>query len=114
MIVTVLPDAGVAMVTALLAILAAVNGAGLELAAYVPRRDVGDRRRAPRDRLGVFVQAGIGVFVVQATVVVMSALLGDRGHHASSSSSARAAVSAGGAAVATSAHSPCSAACSGS
>ena len=61
MLVTVLLDAGVAMVmTALIAILAAaVNGAGLELAAYVMLGGmagiVGVRRG---DRLAVFVQAG--------------------------------------------------------
>ena len=104
MIVTVLLDAGVAMVlTALLAILAsAVNGAGLELAAYVLLGGmsgiVGVRRG---DRLGVFVQAGIGVFVVQATVVVMFALLGDQDIQGVLQLIGAAAVSAGGAAVAT-------------
>src|SRR3954452_13184054 len=81
MLVAVLLDAGVAMVmTALLAILAAaVNGAGLEMVSYVLLGGmagiVGVRRG---DRLWVFVQAGIGVFVVQAMVVVMFALLGDQ------------------------------------
>jgi putative nucleotidyltransferase with HDIG domain len=81
MLVTVLLDAGAAMVlTALIAILAAaVNGAGLELAAYVMFGGiagiVGIRRG---DRLVVFVQAGIGVFAVQALVVGTFALLGDQ------------------------------------
>ncbi|MFL5687857.1 MAG: HDIG domain-containing metalloprotein, partial [Chloroflexota bacterium] len=81
MLVAVLLDAGVAMVmTALLALLAAaVNGSGLELAAYVLLGGmagiVGVRRG---DRLWVFIQAGIAVFVVQGTVVVMFALLGDQ------------------------------------
>jgi cyclic-di-AMP phosphodiesterase PgpH len=81
MLVTVLLDAGVAMVlTALIAILAAaVNGAGLELAAYVMLGGiagiVGVRRG---DRLVVFVQAGIGVFVTQVVVVGVFALLGDQ------------------------------------
>jgi putative nucleotidyltransferase with HDIG domain len=81
MLVAVLLDAGVAMVmTALLAILAAaVNGAGLEMVSYVLLGGmagiVGVRRG---DRLWVFIQAGIGVFVVQGMVVVMFALLGDQ------------------------------------
>ena len=85
MLVTVLLDAGAAMVlTALLAILAAaVNGAGLELAAYVMLGGiagiVGVRRG---DRLAVFVQAGIGVFIVQALLVLVFALLRRAGHPA--------------------------------
>ena len=81
MLVTVLLDAGAAMVmTALIAIIAAaVNGGGLELAAYVMFGGiagiVGVRRG---DRLGVFIQAGVGVFLVEALVVVMFALLGDQ------------------------------------
>ena len=103
MIVTVLLDAGVAMVmTALLAILAAaVNGAGLEMVAYVLLGGmagiVGVRRG---DRLSVFVQAGIGVFVVQGMVVVMFALLGDQDIQGVLQLIGAAAVSAGGAAVA--------------
>jgi putative nucleotidyltransferase with HDIG domain len=103
MLVTVLLDAGVAMVlTALLALLAsAVNGAGLELAAYVLLGGmsgiVGVRRG---DRLGVFVQAGIGVFAVQGAVVVMFALLGDQDIQGVLQLIGAAAVSAGGAAVA--------------
>ena len=52
------------------------------------------------DRLGVFVQAGIGVFVVQATVVVMFALLGDQDIQGVVQLLGAAAVSAGGATVA--------------
>ncbi len=103
MLVTVLLDAGVAMVmTALIAILAAaVNGAGLELAAYVMLGGmagiVGVRRG---DKLSVFVQAGIGVFVVQALVVITFALLGDQDVRGVLELVGAAAVSAGGATVA--------------
>jgi putative nucleotidyltransferase with HDIG domain len=102
MLVTVLLDAGVAMVlTALLAILAAaVNGAGLELAAYVMLGGiagiVGVRRG---DRLAVFIQAGVGVFVIQALVVGTFALLGDQDIRGVLELIGAAAVSAGGAAV---------------
>ena len=104
MLVTVLLDAGVAMVlTALIAILAAaVNGAGLELAAYVMLGGmagiVGVRRG---DRLVVFVQAGIGVFVVQSMVVVTFALLGDQDIQGVLELVGAAAISAGGSTVAT-------------
>ncbi len=83
MLVTVLLDAGVAMVmTALIAVLAAaVNGTGLELGAYVLFGGiagiVGVRRG---DRLSVFVQAGFAVFVVNALVVLTFAMLGGPGH----------------------------------
>jgi putative nucleotidyltransferase with HDIG domain len=104
MLVTILLDAGVAMVmTALVAILAAaVNGAGLELAAYTMLGGiagiVGVRRG---DRLAVFVQAGIGIFVVQALTVLVFALLGDQDITGIVQLLGAAAVSAGGAAVAT-------------
>ena len=103
MLVTVLLDAGVAMVlTALISILAAaVNGAGLELAAYTMLGGiagiVGIRRG---DRLIVFVQAGIGVFVVQALVVGTFALLGDQDIQGIVQLLGAAAVSAGGSTVA--------------
>jgi hypothetical protein len=103
MLVTVLLDAGVAMVmTALIAILAAaVNGAGLELAAYTMLGGmagiVGVRRG---DKLSVFVQAGIGVFIVQAMVVLTFALLGDQDVRGVLELVGAAAVSAGGATVA--------------
>src|SRR5918993_692203 len=103
MLVTVLLDAGVAMVvTALVAILAAaVNGAGLELAAYTMMGGiagiVGVRRG---DRLAVFVQAGIGVFVVQAATVMVFALIGDQDVTGIVQLLGAAAISAGGATIA--------------
>ncbi len=103
MLMTVLLDAGAAMVmTALIAILAAaVNGAGLELAAYVMLGGiagiVGVRRG---DRLAVFVQAGVAVFAVQALVVVTFALLGDQDIRGILELLGASAISAGGAAVA--------------
>jgi putative nucleotidyltransferase with HDIG domain len=103
MLVTVLLDSSAAMVlTALIAILAsAVNGGGLELAAYTMLGGiagiVGVRRG---DRLAVFVQAGIGVFVVQAFTVAVFALLGDQDLQGVLQLLLAAAVSAGGAAVA--------------
>ncbi len=109
MLVTVLLDAGVAMVlAALIAILAAtVNGvaggsaAGLELGVYTMLGGVagivGVRRG---DRLAVFVQAGVGVFVVQALAVGVFALLGDQDIRGILELAAAAAVSAGGSAVA--------------
>jgi len=102
MLVTVLLDAGAAMVlTALVAILAAaVNGAGLELAAYVMLGGiagiVGVRRG---DRLAVFVQAGVAVFAVNALVVGTFALLGDQDIRGVLELVGASAVSAGGAAV---------------
>ena len=103
MLVTVLLDGGAAMVlTALIAIIAAaVNGGGLELAAYVMLGGiagiVGVRRG---DRLAVFVQAGVGIFFVQAMVVVTFALLGDQDIRGALELIGAAGVSAGGAAVA--------------
>ncbi len=103
MLVTVLLDSSAAMVlTALIAILAsAVNGAGLELAAYVMLGGiagiVGVRRG---DRLAVFIQAGIGVFVVQAFTVAVFALLGDQDLQGVLQLLLASAVSAGGSAVA--------------
>ena len=103
MLLTVLLDGGVALlVTALIAILAAaVNGGGLELAAYTMLGGiagiVGVRRG---DRLAVFLQAGLGVFFVQALVVVTFALLGDQDITGILQLLGAAAVSAGGSAVA--------------
>ena len=103
MLVTVLLDGGAAMVlTALIAIIAAaVNGGDVELAAYVMLGGiagiVGVRRG---DRLGVFIQAGVGVFFVQAMVVVTFALLGDQDIRGVLELVGAAAVSAGGSAVA--------------
>ncbi|HEY6568983.1 MAG TPA: HDIG domain-containing metalloprotein [Candidatus Limnocylindrales bacterium] len=103
MLVTVLLDAGVAvMMTALIAVLAAaVNGAGLELGAYVLFGGiagiVGVRRG---DRLTVFVQAGFAVFVVNALVVLTFALLGDQDIRGVLELWGASAVAAGGSAVA--------------
>ncbi len=52
------------------------------------------------DKLSVFVQAGIGVFVVQAMVVLTFALLGDQDVRGVLELVGAAAVSAGGATVA--------------
>ena len=49
------------------------------------------------DRLAVFVQAGVGVFVVQALVVITFALLGDQDVRGVLELVGAAAVSAGGA-----------------
>ena len=81
MLITVLLDAGAAMVlTALVAVLAAaVNGAGLELAAYVMLSGIAGIVAVRRgDRLIVFVQAGVAIFVVNALVVATFALLGNQ------------------------------------
>ena len=105
MIVTVLLDAGVAMVmTALLAILAAaVNGAGLELAAYVLLGGIVGHRRRPARRAAGRVRAGGHRRVRRpgTLVVVMFALLGDQDIQGVLQLIGAAAVSAGGAAVAT-------------
>ena len=103
MLVTVLLDGGAAMVlTALIAVLAAaVNGAGLELAAYVMLGGIAGIVAVRRgDRLAVFVQAGVAVFIVQALVVATFALLGDQDIRGILELVGAAAVSAGGAAVA--------------
>ncbi len=109
MLVTVLLDAGAAMVmTALIAVLAAaVNGAGatsgtgLELAAYVLLGGLAGIVAIRRgDRLAVFVQAGLAVFVVNALVVTVFALLGDRDLRGALELMGASAVSAGGSAVA--------------
>lgn len=109
MLVTVLLDAGVAMVlTALIAILAATvsgvaagSAAGLELAVYTMLGGVagivGVRRG---DRLAVFVQAGVAVFVVQSLTVGVFALLGDQDIRGILELAGAAGVSAGGSAVA--------------
>ena len=104
MLVTVLLDAGIAMVlTALIAVLAAaVNGAGLELAAYVMLGGIAGIVAVRRgDRLIVFVQAGFAVFIVSALVVMTFALLGDQDIQGVLQLLLASAVSAGGSAVAT-------------
>jgi cyclic-di-AMP phosphodiesterase PgpH len=104
MLVTVLLDAGVAlMIMALLAILAGViSGGSLELAAYVFFGGLAGIVAVRKgDRLGVFVQAGIAVFIVNALVVATFALLGERDIQGVLELWAASAVSGGGAAVAT-------------
>ena len=81
MLVTVLLDAGVAMVmTALIAVLAAaVNGTGIELGAYVLFGGIAGIVTVRKgERLTVFLQAGFAVFVVNALVVITFALLGNQ------------------------------------
>ena len=103
MLVTVLLDGGVAMVlTGLLAVLAAaVNGGGLELAAYSMLGGIAAIVAVRRgDRLVVFIQAGLAVFAVNALVVMTFALLGDRDIQGVLELIAASAVSAGGSTVA--------------
>jgi hypothetical protein len=103
MLVTVLLDAGAAMViTALIALLAAtVNGGGVELAAYVMLGGLAGIVTVRRgDRLAVFVQAGVAVLIVNALVVITFALLGDRDVRGVVELFGASAVSAVGAAVA--------------
>ena len=103
MLLTVLLDAGAAMVlTALVAVLAAaVNGAGLELAAYMLMGGIAGIVTVRRgERLAVFVQAGFAVFIVNVLVVATFALLGDQDVQGLLQLLAASAVSAGGAAVA--------------
>ena len=102
-LVTVLLDGGVAIVmTALIAVLAAaVNGAGLELAAYVMLGGMAGIVAVRRgDRLAVFVQAGIAVLVVNALVVAIFALLGEQDIRGLLELLGASALSAGGSAVA--------------
>ncbi|MEW6225649.1 MAG: HDIG domain-containing metalloprotein [Chloroflexota bacterium] len=103
MLLTVLLDAGAAMVlTALVAVLAAaVNGAGLELAAYMLMGGIAGIVTVRRgERLAVFVQAGFAVFIVNVLVVATFALLGDQDVQGLLQLLGASAVSAGGAAVA--------------
>jgi putative nucleotidyltransferase with HDIG domain len=81
MLLTILLDATIAtFVMALIAIVAgAVNGSSLEIAAYVflgGMAGIATVRRG--DKLQVFVQAGIAVAVVNALVVSVFSLLGER------------------------------------
>ena len=109
MIVTVLLDAGAAVVmTSLIALLAAAvsaaagTTAGVELATYVLLGGLAGIVTVRRgDRLAVFVQAGLAVFVVNALVVTTFALFGDRDIYGVIQLLGAAAVAAGGAAVAT-------------
>jgi putative nucleotidyltransferase with HDIG domain len=109
MIVAVLLDAGAAMVmTALIALLAAAvssaagTTAGVELAAYVLLGGIAGIVAVRRgDRLAVFLQAGLAVFIVNVLVVVTFGLFGDHDIYGVLQLIGAAAVSAGGAAVAT-------------
>ena len=104
MLVTVLLDAGVAMVmTALIAVLAAaVNGTGLELGAYVLFGGIAGIVTVRRgERLTVFLQAGFAVFVVSALVVITFALLGNQDALGLLQLLGSSAIAAGGAAIAT-------------
>lgn len=103
MLVAVLLDEGAATIlTALVAVLAAaVNGAALDLAAYVMLSGIAGIVAVRRgDRLIVFVQAGFAVFVVSALVVATFALLGDQDIRGVLELLGAAAVAAGGATVA--------------
>lgn len=103
MLVTVLLDGGAAMVlTGLLAVLAAaVNGGGLELAAYSMLGGIAGIVTVRRgDRLAVFIQAGVAVFLVDAVVIVTFALLDGQDVRGAIELIAASAVSAGGSVVA--------------
>lgn len=103
MLVAVLLDAGAAVVlTALIALLAAaVNSAGVELAAYVLMGGMAGIVAVRRgDRLAVFVQAGLAVFIVNILSVLTFALLGERDIQGILELLGASAVSAGGATVA--------------
>ena len=81
MLLTILLDATIAtFVMALIAIVAgAVNGSSLEIAAYVFLGGMAGIVTVRRgDKLQVFVQAGIAVAVVNALVVSVFSLLGER------------------------------------
>jgi len=101
-LVTVLLDAGAAVVlTALVALLAgAVSGAQLELTAYVFLSGLAGIVTVRKgDRLGVFIQAGFAIFIVSAVVVATFALLGERDIRGVVELWGASAISAGGAAV---------------
>ena len=104
MLVTVLLDAGVAMImTALIAVLAAaVNGTGIELGVYVMFGGMAGIVTVRRgDKLSVFLQAGFAVFVVSSLVVITFALLGNQDALGLVQLLGTSAVAAGGAAIAT-------------
>ena len=103
MLIAVLLDAGAATVLmAVLALIAgAVNGNSLEMAAYVFLGGFAGIVAVRRgDRLQVFVQAGLAIFIVQALVVSTFALFGARDPRGVFELWGAAAASAGGAAVA--------------
>jgi cyclic-di-AMP phosphodiesterase PgpH len=103
MLIAVLLDAGAAtVVMAVLALIAgAVNGNSLEMAAYVFLGGFAGIVAVRRgDRLQVFVQAGIAIFIVQALVISAFSLFGARDPRGVFELWAASAASAGGAAVA--------------
>jgi cyclic-di-AMP phosphodiesterase PgpH len=103
MLVAVLVDAGAAMVLmAVIALIAgAVSGNSLEIATYVFLGGFAGIVAVRRgDRLQVFVQAGIAIFIVQALVVSAFSLFGARDPRGVFELWAASAASAGGAAVA--------------
>jgi hypothetical protein len=103
MLIAVLLDAGAATVLmAVLALIAgAVNGNSLEMAAYVFLGGFAGIVAVRRgDRLQVFVQAGLAIFVVQALVVSVFSLFGARDARGVAELWGAAAASGGGAAVA--------------
>lgn len=102
-LMAILLDAGAAMVfVAVLAILAGiVNGNSLELTTYVFLGGFAGILAIRRgDRLQVFLQAGVAVFLVQAAVIATFALLGERDVTGIVQLIGGAALSAGGAAIA--------------
>ncbi len=102
-LIAVLLDAGAATVLmAVLAVIAGtVNNSSLEMAAYVFLGGFAGILAVRRgDRLQVFVQAGIAVFVVNALVVSAFSLLGTRDPRGVLELWGASAASAGGAAVA--------------
>ena len=103
MLIAVLLDAGAATVLmAVLAVIAGtVNDSSLEVAAYVFLGGFAGIVAVRRgDRLQVFVQAGIAVFIVNALVVSAFSLLGTRDPRGVLELWGASAASAGGAAVA--------------
>ena len=101
-LMAILLDTGAALVfVAILAVLAGiVNGNSLELTAYVFLGGFAGILSIRRgDRLQVFLQAGLAVFVVQAAVIAIFALLGERDVTGIVQLIGAAALSAGGAAI---------------
>ncbi len=101
-LVAILLDAGAAVIiSALVALLAgAVTGAQFELSAYVFLGSLAGILTVRKgDRLGVFVQAGFAMFVVNAIVVGTFALLGERDIRGVLELWAASGIAAGGAAI---------------
>ncbi len=102
-LMAILLDTGAAMVVvAVLAVIAGiVNGNSLELTTYVFLGGFAGILAIRRgDRLQVFLQAGVAVFLVQAAVIAIFALLGERDVTGIVQLIGAAALSAGGAAIA--------------